>query len=42
MEELVMFDKPYDQDRVRGFYALLLAIALAVSPLSGVLGTEAI
>ena len=37
-----MFNKPYDADKAHGFYALALALALAISPLSRVLGTEAI
>jgi hypothetical protein len=42
MKESVMFNKPHDGDKALGFYALVLALALAICPLSRVLGTEAI
>jgi hypothetical protein len=37
-----MFNKPHNGEKALGFYALALALALATSPLSRVLGTEAI
>jgi hypothetical protein len=42
MTESVMFNKPHDGDKALGFYALGPELSLAISPLSRVLGTEAI
>ncbi len=41
-ENKVMFNKPLDEDKAYGYNALAFALVLAISPLSGVLGTEAI
>jgi hypothetical protein len=41
-ENIVMFNRPHAGDNAHGFNALALALAVAIYPLSGVLGKEAI
>ena len=42
MKESVMFDKPHDDKTTLSVFALALGLALAIFPLSRVLGTEAV